>query len=173
MYQRREFAMKYLATCLLALAATSAVAAPKPFYPATSAVTCATLKGNPLSTGGKVRFQAGQFGTIVLSCPLDVMAAINLGYTPYIDLIYRDSTGTGAGASVAARLVAIDMTTGARSASVLFVSDSLATAMLTRSRGPVPVYLLGSSNMIYTIEIALKRNKASQIVEVYGYELVP
>ena len=62
---------------------------------------------------------------------------------------------------------------GAKAAALLFSSDTVAIKTITRARSPLDANFFSSSNKVYTFEIELKRNSASQTVEAYGFELVP
>jgi hypothetical protein len=153
------------ATAALGLSAVSAGA----ILPAVG-TTCSHISGPANMSGGKVRFKSGTTGTIVLNCLVNQEEAQVLVGSHRFVAIYRDSTGTGAGAHMKVELVAIDLGTGARSGELVYNSNDFTATGVNSELGTV----MPDANPLkhYFIRVELKRKNTSQTVEYYTGEFL-
>jgi hypothetical protein len=130
--------------------------------PSADTVAAANYRTNVES----VQHAAGDVGQIVLFCP---MPRFNSGTTDWnLTMTYRDSTGTGTGAFVRARVYRAAIGTIPAFMVGVVNSNSSASTVINSLAGPTFTHTFDFEANIYWLQVELNRSSTAQTVFFYS-----
>ncbi len=135
-------------------------------FPSVLGSTCNLVSGPARFTGNRVRFAEGETGTIKVDCTINKKDIFENSGTALFAAIYRDSTGTGSGASVKAFVVGISDDDQSIMSQIVFNSDDFADTGKTTRVGLTPA--VSDDTRLYLVRVELRRSRTAQTVAFYG-----